>query len=96
MFLTILIEIIGRFILNLWNYPSFNLTDKIIHVFLIGYPFAFFSIHESIKLIRKKIKSWSLSIILATIINAFFHEVPNIFSWEWFILFPILDLKFYT
>jgi hypothetical protein len=44
MLFTILIEIVGRFILNFWDYPSFNLTDEVIHVFLIGYPFGFFFI----------------------------------------------------
>jgi hypothetical protein len=95
---TVLIEIVGRFILNFWNYPSFNLVDKLLNVFLIGYPFAFFFIHESFKLIRRKVPSLSITIILATLINAFAHEVPNIFAWEWvytipYVTFSILQIN---
>ena len=93
LFFTILIEIVGRFILNFWHYPSFNLTDKVIHVFLIGYPFVFFSIYESFKLIRKKVPSLSVTIILATLINAFLHEVPNIFAWEWVYTIPYVTFE---
>lgn len=90
---TILIEVVGRFIFNFWNYPSFNLRDMIIHVFLIGYPFALFSVYESFKLIRKKF-SLPISIILATIINAFIHELPNTFAWEWIYTIPFITFNF--
>jgi len=90
---TILIEIIGRFILNFLRYPSFNLADEVIHVFLIGYPFAFFFIHESFKLIRKKVPSLAATIILVTLINAFVHEVPNIFAWEWVYTIPYVTFE---
>lgn len=80
--IAVVIELIGRFWLNLWNYPSFNLTDEIIHVFLIGYPFAFFSIYESFVLLRKRF-SFIVTIILTTLINGFAHEIPNTFAWEW-------------
>jgi len=90
---TILIEIVGRFILNFWHYPSFNFTDKVIHVFLIGYPFAFFFIHESLKLIRKKVPSLAVTIILATLINAFIHEIPNIFAEEWIYTIPYVTFE---
>ena len=90
---TILIEIVGRFILNFWDYPSFNLVDKFIHVFLIGYPFAFFFIYESFKLMRKKVPSLSIAIILATLINAFVHEFPNTFAWEWVYAIPYVTFE---
>jgi hypothetical protein len=90
---TIAIEIVGRFILNFWHYPFFNLADKIIHVFLIGYPFAFFFIYESVKLIRMKVPSLAVTIILATLINAFVHEVPNIFAWEWVYTIPYVTFE---
>lgn len=93
LFFTILIEIVGRFIFNFWNYPSFNLVDEIVHVFLIGYPFAFFFIHESFKLVQKKVHSLSVTIILATLINAFAHELPNIFAWEWIYTIPYVTFE---
>ena len=90
---TIIIEIIGRFILNFWQYPSFNLVNQVIHVFLIGYPFALFFIHESFKLIIKKVSSMPVAIILATIINAFVHEYPNLFSQEWVYTIPYITFE---
>jgi len=96
--ITILIEIVGRFLLHLWIYPSFNITEQIIHVFLIGYPFAFFFIGESLILIRKKVHPFTLTIILATLINTFLHELPNLFAWEWrytipYVTFEILQIN---
>jgi len=98
LFMTIFIELIGRILFHLWKYPSFNLPEKIIHVFLIGYPFAFFFIYESFVLIRKRIQSFSFTIILATLINAFLHEIPNTFAWEWkykipYITFEVLQIN---
>ena len=89
----ILIEIVGRFILNLWHYPSFNFADEIIHVFLIAYPFAFFFVYESFKLIRKKTPSLLVTITIATFINAFIHELPNIFVWGWIYTIPYVALE---
>ncbi len=93
MFFTILIEIIGRFVLNFWHYPHFGLVDKMVHVFLIGYPFAFFSIHESYKLINKMAASTQLTILIATLLNAFIHEIPNIFAWEWIYTIPLITFE---
>jgi len=36
----------GRFLAHAWVYPHYDLFDEIIHVVLIGYPFAFFSTIE--------------------------------------------------
>jgi len=90
---TILIEFSGRFILNLWAYPYFTGIDKIIHVFLIGYPFAFFFIYESFTLIKKLVKGTKLSIFLAIIINAFLHEIPNTFVWTWEYNIPYINFE---
>ncbi|MBI2650525.1 hypothetical protein HYX04_04375 [Candidatus Woesearchaeota archaeon] len=94
LFFAILIEVLGRTILHFWDYPSFDLAHKIIHVFLIGYPFVFFFIHESFKIIRKKVSYFPFAFILATLINAFIHEAPNIFAQEWVYAIPYTNLKF--
>jgi hypothetical protein len=45
--LAVLIDFVyGRFMTHAWVYPHYNLFDEIIHVILIGYPFAFFSTIE--------------------------------------------------
>ncbi len=84
----ILIEFVGRFILGLWKYPSFDLVDEIIHVYLIGYPFVFFFVHEFFRLVRMKISNFYLVVILTAVINAFLHELPNTFAWEWVYTMP--------
>ncbi|MCF7812354.1 hypothetical protein K9M59_02010 [Candidatus Gracilibacteria bacterium] len=85
---TLLIEYIGREIFGWWYYPEFSLNEKIIHVFLIGYPFGLFMIHESWKLIRTKISSFALALVGTTLINAFVAEWPNTFAWEWIYTVP--------
>jgi|APSaa5957512622_1039677.scaffolds.fasta_scaffold52954_1 hypothetical protein len=93
LFFTILIEIIGRGILNIWTYPFFNFTENVIHVFLIGYAFPFFFIHESFKLIKIKVGLLPLAMILTTLINAFVHEIPNTFAHEWVYNIPYFTLE---
>ncbi len=92
---TILVEVVGRVILNLWEYPSFGLVDKLINVFLIGYPFNLFFLHEFFKLIRKKVSSFSTAVFLTTIINAFLHEIPNTFVWEWVYKIPYVTIEIF-
>lgn len=93
--ITFLIEAVGRFWLHFWEYPSFTLFDQIIHVFLIGYPFAFFFISESLTLIKKKVSSLTLTIVIATLANAFLHEIPNIFAWEWKYTIPLVTFEIF-
>lgn len=90
---TILIEIVRRCILILGNYPSFNLTNEYIHLFFIGYPFAFFYINESFKLILSKIHPVPITIILVTFIDAFVHEISSIFAWEWVYTIPYITFE---
>lgn len=89
--LGIFIELIGRFLLNLWIYPYFGFFEEIIYVLLIGYPFAFFFIYESFKIISKFF-SFNTSLILTLVLNSFLHEIPNTFSWEWMYLIPFFKL----
>jgi len=89
----ILIELVGRFALHLWRYPSFDFADELIHVYLLGYPFAFFFIHESFKLIRRYVPSLASAMILTTLINAFIHEIPNTFAWEWVYTIPYVRFE---
>jgi len=51
----IIIELIGRFFLNFWHYPSLSGLNEIIQVFFIFYPFGLFFIYETFVLIRKKV-----------------------------------------
>lgn len=42
---SLLIDLLmGRYLSNMWIYPHFSRSDEIIHVILIGYPFALFSV----------------------------------------------------
>ncbi len=89
----LLIELVGRFLLRFWEYPSFTPTEELVHVFAIGYPFAFFAIYESLVLIRRYLPSFHLSVIAATLLNALTHELPNTFAWEWRYAIPYVTLE---
>jgi hypothetical protein len=91
----ILIEVVGRYILHFWAYPSFNQTEIAIHVYLIGYPFVFFFIYESYILIRTKSPNMASAVILTTLINAFIHEIPNTFAWEWVYTIPYITIEIF-
>lgn len=82
-FAAVLIELLGRGLLNLWYYPSFDFAKTAIHVFLIGYPFSFFFIRESYILVGKFVKNKVWVFVLTAISNALIHEIPNTFAWEW-------------
>ena len=84
----LIIEVLGRYILKLWYYPSFTLTEEIIHVYLIGYPFALFMTYETYVLIHEKVKEYWEAIIVTTVLSAFLHEIPNTFAWEWVYTIP--------
>jgi hypothetical protein len=94
----IVIELIGRFWLHLWAYPSFNAAEQIIHVFLIGYPFIFFFINELLALVQRKVASFSLAVIITTLAGLLLSELPNLFASEWqytipYITFEILHIN---
>lgn len=42
----VLDKIYGLWIANNWIFPHFNFLEDVIHVIIIGYPFAFFSVYE--------------------------------------------------
>ncbi len=69
--------------------------DEFVHVFLVGYPFAFFFVRESFIMISKKTGSLAPAIVLTTLVNAFIHEIPNTFVWEWVYNIPYVTLKIF-
>lgn len=42
--ITVLVEFYGRYVGNFWTYPYFDQSELILHVYLIGYPFALLSV----------------------------------------------------
>jgi hypothetical protein len=83
---TVIIELIGRFIFELWLYPGFNTLQIIFHVFLIGYPFAFVS---------SKISSSAGAFVITVLASSLFHEIPNTFAREWVYLVPYIALEIF-
>ena len=97
-FLSVIIEIVGRFILDFWYYPTYNFFDEIINVYLIGYPFALFMTYETFILIYSKVKNFLVTFVGTTIISGFIHEIPNTFAYEWvytirYEIFEILNIN---
>ena len=89
----IIIELVGRFLLHLWEYPSLNHAAETIRIFIIFYPFGFFFIYESFVLIKSKLQSFGLTVVVATLVNAFLHEIPNTFAWEWRYTIPYVTFE---
>jgi len=84
--ITVLIEIIGNFWLNLWNYPTFGRLDYFIHVLIIGYVFTFFFGLEFFVLIKRLVRSKPVRVIvlpIAAILFGYLSEYPNTFAFEW-------------
>jgi len=88
----LVIDRIGRFLL-FWHYPSFGLFEEIIHVYIIGYPIALFSIYETIVLFNNFLINRYLLIFITTLFNSFFHEFPNTYAWEWIYTIPIVKVE---
>ncbi len=91
--LGILIEFVGRFLFHFWEYPKFQFTDEVVHVYLIGYPFTFFYLYEFFTLVNSKVQNLGLSITSTTIINAFLIEFINTFAGEWKYRIPYITLE---
>ena len=91
--LAFIIEIVGRFLLNLWYYPHYSLFEELVNVYLIGYPFALFMLYETFILINYKIKSLGLIITITTLVSAFIHEFPNTFVYEWAYTIPYVTFE---
>ncbi|MBI2672185.1 hypothetical protein HYX16_04590 [Candidatus Woesearchaeota archaeon] len=93
--LAVIIDLLGRFLFNFWNYPSYDLFDYILNVLVVGYPFAFFFVYETYIFIIKEIKSEIHPIVLTIILNGLLHEIPNTFAWEWVYTFPFFALEIF-
>ncbi len=93
--ITILIEIIGRLILGLWYYPFFSSAEIILHVFLIGYPFALFFVQELFFYIHYHFRNIPVTFMTTLIISSFLHEIPNIFAWEWVYTIPYVHYEIF-
>lgn len=84
--ITIAVEIVGNLWLNLWDYPTFNQLDYIIHVLIIGYPFSGFFGLEFFVLLQKCFSSRKAQIItlpVSAILFGYLNEFPNTFAYEW-------------
>ena len=54
---TVLVEFYGRHVGNFWTYPSFDPAELILHVYLIGYPFALLSVIPLFEIVEHLISS---------------------------------------
>lgn len=84
--IAIAVEIIGNLWLNLWNYPTFNKLDYLIHVLVIYYTFAGFFGLEFFVLLQRIFPSRKALIIIlpiSAILFGYLNEYSNIFAYEW-------------
>lgn len=84
--IAIVIEIIGNLWLNLWDYPTFNKLNYLIHVLVTGYVFTSFFGLEFFVLLQRIFKSKKSQIIILPVsafLFGYLNEYPNIFAYEW-------------
>jgi flagellar biosynthesis protein FlhB len=88
------IEVLGRFIFNLWIYPPYHgILPDIAN--LLFYPFILFSFREMYESIKIVIKNKVVTFITSMIIGIIIWEVPNLFSVDWIYTIPYLDLEIF-
>ena len=85
------VEYFGRYILNLWEYPSLNKVHEIVGAFF--YPFLLFQLREMYTLVKSKIKKPIVSLAAAVILGVIIWEVPNLFSEDWIYHIPFVSLE---
>ena len=82
----IAVEVVGNYWLNLWDYPTFDKLDYLIHVLIIGYPLACFFGLEFFVLLQRIFKSSRVQIAIlpiAAFLFGYLNEYPNLFAYEW-------------
>ena len=84
--MTIAIEAVGDWWLNLWIYPRLARLAYVFHVLIIGYPFTgFFALElfawlQSFSWVRKTQLAF---LPVAAFLFAYLNEYPNTFAYEW-------------
>ncbi|OGK37750.1 hypothetical protein A3B02_00495 [Candidatus Roizmanbacteria bacterium RIFCSPLOWO2_01_FULL_42_14] len=91
----LLIDAVGKQLFRLWHYPSLNPSEQIFHVYLLGYPFAFFMVYESWILIKHSVTYMPLAFIITFLVNAFVHEIPNTYAGEWIYTIPFITSEIF-
>jgi hypothetical protein len=86
------IEIIGRFILRLWFYPSYtNVIFDLVN--LIFYPFILLSFREMYNSIKIICKNWIVTTILSMLLGIIIWEIPNLYSKDWIYTIPFISFE---
>ncbi len=90
----LLIEVIGRLMLNLWYaHESLTFQIQVFEVFLIVYPFVLFSVYELFVFLKSYLKSNVAAFISTWLLYAFISELPNTFVYEWVYTIPYITLE---
>ena|SRR3989344_661945 len=88
----ILIELIGRAVLNWWHYPRTSpIITNIAIVFL--YPIILISFIEMYNFIISSIKKPLVATLLSVVAGIIIWEVPNIYSKDWIYTLPYNSLE---
>jgi hypothetical protein len=73
----VMVELIGNYWLNLWDYPTYTWLDYVIHVLIVGYPFTGF--------LGLELFCFTPVVLLpvSAVLLGFIIEYPNTFAYEW-------------
>ncbi|MDP2906656.1 MAG: hypothetical protein Q8O03_01835 [Nanoarchaeota archaeon] len=85
-------ELIGRFILGWWAYPSIN-TIFLEILLMLFYPFILFSFREMYNTLSIIIKSRIITFVFSMLLGIIIWEIPNMFSKDWVYTVPYLNFE---
>lgn len=90
--LGVLIELIGRVILNFWSYSYLNPLFILITTPMF-YPFILMSFKETFFLVKSFVKHGPISLIVSMLIGIIIWGVPNVFSHDWVYTIPYFSFE---
>jgi len=86
----------GRYISNMWIYPYYDVQDEIIHVILIGYPFAFFSVSSFYSILKGIFERFFPTAIIKPYYRPYVLVKILIFLTLLSIILPIIDFSLFN
>jgi hypothetical protein len=82
--ITIVVEIIGNYWLDMWDYPTYGIWEYLLHIIIIGYPFAFFGGLGLFVYIQKNFPlRQKVMLPIVAILFGYVNEIPNLYAHVW-------------
>lgn len=81
--LGVVVELVGNYWLDGWNYPFYDKFNYFIHVLLIGYPLVGLFGLSFFVWVKTILHFWLLTLPTVALVFGYINEYPNVFAYEW-------------